>query len=92
MVVTASAPVQPRGQGTITTNCKLSDDKITRFELRDVFSLPECSLNLFSGDKLLKENGYVRNSKMFGPVEIECDKYDDSFYIAESVVTSAKPA
>ena len=83
LITTANGPAQPRGLGTVTLHCKLSNVEDNLFELKNVLYLPECPINLFSGDKLLKVGGYMRDGKMFGPDGIEFATYNNSLYINE---------
>lgn len=92
LIATANGSIRPRGIGTVTLQCKLSNGENNPFELKDVMYLPECPINLFSGDKLLKAGGYMKNGKMFGPDDIEFATYDNSLQINESFVTVALPA
>ncbi|KAI0995000.1 hypothetical protein K3495_g13181, partial [Podosphaera aphanis] len=91
-IITANGPIQPRGLGTVTLQCKLSNGKNNPFKLKDVMYLPECPINLFSGDKLLKAGGYMKDGKMYGPNGVEFATYSNSLHINESFVTVALPA
>ena len=92
LIATANGPIRPRGLGTVTLQCQLSYGENKPFELRDVLYLPECPVNLFSGDKLLKAGGYMKNGKMYGPDDVEFATYDNSLYINETFVSVALPA
>ena len=92
LIATANGPIRPRGLGTVTLQCKLSNGMNNPFELRDVLYLPECPINLFSGEKLLNVGGYIKDSKIYGPDGIEFATYDSSLHIVESIVTVAMPA
>lgn len=71
---------------------KATNKNANPYELRDGLSLPVCSIKFFSGNKSLKANGYVGNSKVYGPDNFRFGTYDSLLYNIESSIKAAIPA
>ncbi|KAI0993347.1 hypothetical protein K3495_g14837, partial [Podosphaera aphanis] len=92
VINTASGPIRPRGKGTVTLQCIISNDEIVPMKCREVCYLPECPINLLSGVRLYKAGGYASKNSLFGPHNLEIAKFNNAMIINEYIPISALPA
>ena len=91
LINTASGPIRPRGKGTVTLQCVLSNGDIAPMKCKDVYFLSECPINLLSGVRLYNVGGYVKVNSLFGPHGLEIATFNDAMIINEYVPISALP-
>jgi hypothetical protein len=60
---TANGNLTPRGIGKVILSCPTENGKIKKIELNDVYYMPECGCNLFSGKRFMQRGGTVSGKK-----------------------------
>ena len=75
--------VRPQGRGTVILKCRQSNGALNNLILKDTLYLPNSGVNLFSGKKLLRAGGVIRQYDLLDPKGNQLCRIDEELFIIE---------